>query len=147
MTGFFCEDTLTVCADLETVVHLSHCSGSLREGEYVDCQIDKGRFFKGDLRIYIKNGHELWLHLDGTIWLVHWQKDVHILNLHQNNDASGVSGMPSATMVATAASATVSSSAYSSLPYSEVASTIAMITPSADPLLITPSQPSYVEAS
>ena len=116
----------------------------------MDCQIDKGRFFKGDLRVYIKNGHELWLHLDGTIWLVHWQKDIHILDLHHNNEASGsadVSGMPSATIVATAASATLSSSAYSSLPYSEVASAIAMITPNANPLLVTPSQPSYVEAS
>ena len=116
----------------------------------MDCQIDKGRFFKGDLRLYIKNGHELWLHLDGTIWLVHWQKDIHILNLHPNTEAAAsgdVSGMPSATIVATAASATVSGSAYSSLPYSAVASAIAMITPSADPLLITPSQPSYVEAA
>ena len=116
----------------------------------MDCQIDKGRFFKGDLRLYIKNGHELWLHLDGTIWLVHWQKDVHILNLHPNNEAAtsgDVSGMPSATIVGTAASATVSSSAYSSLPYSEVVSAIAMITPGADPQLISPSQPSYVDAS
>ena len=150
MTGYFCEDNLLVCVDLETVVHLAHCQGSLRDGEYVDCQIDKGRFFKGDLRLYIKNDHELWLHLDGTIWLVHWKKDIHILDLKSNNEAAAsgaVSGMPSASIVATAASATVSSSAYSSLPYSAVASAIAMITPSADDLLTTPNQTNYVEAS
>jgi len=150
VTGWFSEDNLSICVDLETVVHLSHCQGSLRDGEYVDCQIDKGRFFKGDLKLYIKNGNELWLHLDGTIWLVHWNKDIHIRNLHANNEvaASGaVSGMPSGTIVPTAASAAVYSSAYSSLPYLAVASAIAMSTPSSDDLLITPNQPSNVEAS
>ena len=102
------------------------------------------------MRLYIKNGNELWLHLDGTVFFVHWNKDIHILNLKPNNEvvASGaVSGMPSATIVATAASAPVSSSVDSNLAYSQVASAIAMITPGADDLLATPSQPSEVEAS
>ena len=55
--------------------------------------------------------------------------------------------MPSATPVATVASAAVSSSVYSNLPYSVVASAIAMVPPSTDNLLTTPSQPSQVEAS
>ncbi len=116
----------------------------------MDCQFDKGRRFKGDLHIYIKNDNELWLHLDATIFFVHYSKDIHILNLKANNEvvASGaVSGMPSATIVATAASAPVSNSTYSNLPYSVVASEIAMITPGADDLLTTPSQSSEVEAS
>lgn len=116
----------------------------------MDCQIDKGRLFKGDLHIYIKNDKELWIHLDATVFFVHYNKDIHILDLKTNNEvaASGaVSGIPSATNVATAASAPVSSSAYSNLPYATVASAIAMITPSADDLLTTSSQPNEVEAS
>ena len=150
MTGWIDEDSLAICVDLQTIIHLSHCQGSLRDGEYVDCQIDKGRFFRGDLRIYIKNDHELWLHLDGSIGFIHWNRDIHILNLKSNDEivaSSAVNGMPSAKIVATAASAPVSSSAYSSLPYSVVASAIAMITPSTDDLLSTPSQPSEVEDS
>ncbi len=96
----------------------------------MNCQIDKGRLFKGDLRLYIKNDHELWLHLDGSVGFIHWNKDFHICNLNQDTEvvtSDVISGMPSATIVATAAS-----SAYSNLPYTVVASALAMISPSAD---------------
>ena len=143
MIGFYDDDKLEICLDLNAVVHLSHCAGNFRTQEDVDCRIDKGRRFKGDFHLYIKNGHELWLHLDGTIGFIHWIKDIHIANLKNNI----VSGMPSATAVAPVASATVSSSTYSNLPYSVVASAIAKAPPSTGNLLTMASQPHEVEAS
>ena len=147
MTGWFDDDSLSVCVDLQGIVHLSHCQGSLRNGEYVDCQIDKGRLFKGDLKLYIKNDHELWLHLDGSVGFIHWNKDIHIKNLKQSNEVvipsvvsvpsetspsvvsgmpsetspSVVSGMPSATSPSVV---TAASSAYSNSPYSLLVSAI-----------------------
>ena len=143
MIGFYDDENLAICVDVNSIVHLAHCAGTLRDDEDVECSIDKGRRFKGDFRLYIKNEHELWLHVDGTLGFIHWRKDIHILNLKSNI----LSGMPSATPVATAASTAVSSSASSNLPYSVVASAISMASPSTDNLLMTPNQPLEVEAS
>lgn len=137
MIGFYDDETLSVCLDVNAVVHLAHCAGTLRDDEDVECRIDKGKRFKGDLRLYIKNEHELWLHVDGTLGFIHWRKDIHILNLKNNI----ISGIPSATPVATVVSTP------SNLPYSVVASAIAMVPSSINNLLTTPNQPLEVEAS
>ena len=137
MIGFYDDETLSVCIDVNAVVHLAHCAGALRDDEDVECTIDKGRRFKGDLRLYIKNEHELWLHVDGTIGFIHWRKDIHILNLKNQI----VSKTPSAAPVATVASTPAN------LPYSVVASAIATVPTSTNNLLKTPSQPLEVEAA
>ena len=137
MIGFYDDESLSVCIDVNAVVHLAHCAGTLRDDEDVECKIDKGRRFRGDLRLYIKNEHELWIHVDGTIGFIHWVKDIHILNIK----GKIVSGISSATPVVTVASTPAN------LPYSIVASAIAMALPSTNNFLTTPGQPLEVEAS
>jgi hypothetical protein len=85
--GWIEPDSLTICLDVVAIVQLSHCYGSLRNSESVECAFDEW-LAKGDIKIYIKNEYELWLHLEGTIFKKTWNKDIHILDLPHNKGAT-----------------------------------------------------------
>ena len=151
--GFYDDETKFVCLDLNAVVHLSHCQGALRKDNYVDCNIDKGTYFKGDMKIYVKNGNELWLHIDGRVGFVHWNKDIKVASgVRVDAAASGIDAVPqpasppaiAASNVASVASSVplkASNSLVSSLSY---ASVVAALHGGSDQALKAPSQPAEV---
>ncbi|KAK3175009.1 hypothetical protein OEA41_002255 [Lepraria neglecta] len=106
--GWIETDSLTICLDVNAIFQLTHCYGSLRNSESVECGFDEW-LAKGDIKLYIKNEYELWLHLEGTIFKKSWNKDIHILNIPHNQGvgtaAASNSGLVSPPMVTASASA------------------------------------------
>ena len=74
----------------------------------MECGFDEW-LAKGDMKLYIKNEYELWLHLEGTIFKKSWNKDIHILNVPHNQGvgtaAASNSALVSPPMVTASASA------------------------------------------
>lgn len=60
-------------------ISIGSFSGDLKNGLVISINLYAA---KGEIKLYLKNGNELWLHLDlKIIFGKHWEEDIKILTL------------------------------------------------------------------